>query len=60
LSLKLLRLFHIKTLACFDFLSTPDLNPYLRLKAPKAMFSAKRRFHIISTLLASSLIVASG
>jgi phosphate transport system substrate-binding protein len=32
----------------------------LRLKTTKAMFSAKKRFHIISTLLASSAIVASG
>ncbi len=32
----------------------------LRLKTTKAMFSAKKRFHIISTLLASSAVVASG
>ncbi len=31
-----------------------------RLKTTKAMFSAKKRFHIISTLLAGSTIVASG
>ena len=36
------------------------MNSQLRLKTTKAMFSDKKRFHIISTLLASSAIVASG
>jgi phosphate transport system substrate-binding protein len=36
------------------------VNSQLRLTTTKAMFSSKKRFHIISTLLASSAIIASG
>jgi hypothetical protein len=47
----LLRLFHIKTLACFDFLSTPDLNPYRETAILELEKTLKKRLESIERIV---------